>query len=258
MTRKLVYIFIIVLLTGGSFSSQGSTVMDGGTDTKSIKALKLILSSNQNTEYSIVEFTELLESIKEKKDKFSTEQQYLQFVYKYVHRKRLKRYKTYVTLGETLSRSGYYDCLTGTLLYSLILEELGFQVTIREFNYHVMLIVNLDDKKILIESTDPLNGFVVGDEAVNQRIAEYKADDLKKKRQSVYGFTKLIDNEITTGQLVGLHFYNQAINSLNQLDVKAAKVAITKAESLYPSQRVHEIKKFISGTEVQSLIASID
>lgn len=258
MTRKLVHIFIIVLLVGGSFSSQGSTVIEGGTDTKSIRALKLILSGNQNNEFSIIEFTELLESIKEKKDKFKSEQQYLQFIYKYIHRKSLKRYKTYVTLGETLSKSGYYDCLTGTLLYGLILDELGFRVTIREFNYHVMLIINLDDKEILIESTDPLNGFVVGSEAVNQRIAEYKANDLKKKRQSVYGFAKSIDNEISIDQLVGLHFYNQAINAVNQLDLKAAIQAILKAESLYPSQRVQKIKKFISGTEIRSLIASVD
>lgn len=230
--------------------------MDGVANIRSINELKLILSNNQNTDLTITEFAELLYSIKEKRSRFESDQQYLQYIYKYVHRKSLKRYKTYVTLGETLSKSGYYDCLTGTLLYSLILEELGFHVTIREFNYHVMLIINLDDKKILIESTDPLNGFVVGNEAVNQRISSYKADDLKKKRQSVFGFTTVIDNEISTRQLVGLHFYNQAIYSLNKLDLNAAKEAIVKAESLYPSVRVQKIKELISGTEIQSLIAS--
>ncbi len=232
--------------------------MDGVSNANTINTLKLLLTSNDQVQFSILEYNSLLQSIKDKKDKFSSDQQYLQFIYKYVHRKSLKRYKTYVTLEETLSKSGYYNCLTGTLLYGLILNELGFDITIREFSYHVLLIVNLEDKKVMIESTDPLNGFVVGDIAVNKRIAAYKAEDSQKKRNTVYDFTTVIDNEISIEQLVGLHFYNQAINSLNQLKINAASLEITKAFQLYPSKRINEIRKLISGKEIKSLIASIN
>lgn len=257
MMRKLVYICIIVFLTGESFFCQGRSAMDIETDIKSINTLELLLSKSKDTRFSISEYRELLETIKSKRARFSDDQQYLQHIYKYVHRKNLKQYKTYVTIEETLSKSGYYDCLTGTLLYGLILEELGFDVTIREFNYHVLLIVNLGQKRILIESTDPLNGFVVGDDAINERINTYKQEDRRKKRHSVYGFIQVIDNKISINQLVGLHFYNQAINSLNHLNLEAAKLEINKAYKLYPSERVKEISKLIKGSEIQSLIASI-
>jgi len=259
MIRKLVYICLIVCLSGKSFSCLGGSVLLAEADFTPHKTLDILLApSSHSYDASMDEFNELLTSIKSKKHKFATDRQYLQFIYKYVHRKSLKTYKTYVTLEETLSKSGYYDCLTGTLLYGLILKELDYNFTIREFNYHALLIVNLNNIDIMIESTDPLNGFVVGEEAINHRIANYKKEDSQKKRTSMYSFAKVIDNEISIDQLAGLHFYNQAINHLNQLELDRAKTEIRKAYALYPSKRVKEITHLICGNSIESLLATND
>ncbi|MGB3467138.1 MAG: hypothetical protein WBA74_17790 [Cyclobacteriaceae bacterium] len=232
--------------------------MEISADIRSLGTLEFLLSDSKNTHSTIAEFTYLVNTLQSKRDKFPSDRQFLQHVYRFVHRKSLKKYKKYVTLEETLSKPGYYDCLTGTLLYSLILDELGFDITIREFNYHVLLIVSLDKHKILIESTDPVNGFVVGEQAIAQRIADYKEEDASKKRYSVYGFTKAIDKEISVAQLVGLHFYNQAISYLNNLDMKGALPNISKAYALYPCERIREISKLINTDRLKGLLATSD
>lgn len=258
MIRKLLHIIIIVCLSLPGFQALGMGKLYDDASFGSSQTLAILLKRGISAGESYERYNSMLSHLKEKQSEFDSDSKFLHFVYRYVHRKSLKTYKTYVTLSQTLSKSGYYDCLTGTLLYGLLLDELGFDFVVREFRYHVFLIVKLDSGEIMFEATDPLNGFVVGKPAIDHRIAEFKEKDLQKSRNSVYRISSSIDNQISLEQLTGLHFYNQAIYHLNKKDIELAKAKIRKALAFYPSQRVTEITRLIYGDELKTMLAAND
>ncbi|MEL7146425.1 MAG: hypothetical protein AAFO69_08665 [Bacteroidota bacterium] len=223
------------------------------TQAGSIQTLA-ILFDRSNAMQSKARFDLMLSHLEEKRGKFKNDRQFLQYVFRYVHRKSLKTYKQYVTLDQTLSKTGFYDCLTGTLLYGHLLEKLGYQIVVREFRYHVLLIVQQPDGEIMFESTDPLNGFVEGSTAIADRIAEYKKMDDLKECRALFNITNTIDNHITLRELTGLHFYNQAIYFLNKKDIDSARSKIRKALALYPSRRVTEVTSLIYDNELKSIL----
>ena len=259
MIRKLLHIIIIVCLTAQSFQALGlGRLDDDHVAFGSAQTLAILLNQGTNAIESHERFDAILSHLRDKRSQYDSDQQYLHYIYRYVHRKGLKTYKTYVTLDQTLSKSGYYDCLTGTLLYGLLLQELGYEFIVREFRYHVLLIVKLDSGEIMFEATDPLNGFVVGKPAIDHRIAEFVESDKQKIRKSIYNVSPEIDNLISLEQLTGLHFYNQAIYFLNHNDLAQAKSKIRKSLALYPSERVSAITRIIYGNEIKTMLAAND
>ncbi len=254
--RKLVHIFIIASLLSASFQGFAQNSANTEKDLRNETILTLLIGSDQRGDYAQTRFNDLLNKIKEKEHHFSSDEKYLKHIYRYVHKKVLKSYKKYVTLSETLSKKGNYDCLTGTLLYSLILDELGFKYTIREFNYHVALVIHLESNQLMIESTDPLDGFIVGSKAINSRIANYKKEDIEAKRSSQYVFTEVMDNKISILELTGLHYYNQALNYFNREEFVIASFKIDKAYSLYPSPRIRRVSTLIRGEGLDDYLAT--
>ena len=242
MIRKLLHIVLIVCLSLQSFAMVERDMICGDKPSESHRTLDFLLKDQLESQK---QYQSTLSLLKEKQKKYESDRLFLQYIYSKVHRKNLKSFKKQVTLDQTLSKAGYYNCLTGTLLYGFLLEELGFHITIREFSYHVSLIVHLEKEDILIESTDPINGFVVGTAAINHRIEEIKAKEAQKKRCTVYDIATDIDNCISLQKLAGLHFYNQAVFHLNDANVTEAKSMIRKALAFYPSKRIEEITRLI-------------
>merc|ERR1711879_443549 len=94
---------------------------------------------------------ELASSFEKKRDKWGDEVILEKMFFK-VHNKNLKWYDNYVTLDQLLEH-GDYDCLTGTAMYALILQELDIPYTIQEFDFHVLIIARLAEKDVILEST---------------------------------------------------------------------------------------------------------
>ena len=199
-------------------------------------------------------FSDLIVFLKEKKSKYRSDKAFLEFTFYYVHRKFLGKYEQYVTLAEMFSKDQKYDCVTGTTLYSLILDELGYQFEIRETDYHVYLLAFVDDKKFLLESTDPLYGFAHDPKEIKKR-QDFVINDARiiNEKLAMTGVSSnnsqvnvsVINNSVTLKELVGLHFYNQALRQFNDQNHGEAFRLATIAQGIYPSNRIKNAASFM-------------
>ncbi|MEP2026189.1 MAG: hypothetical protein ABJI85_16100, partial [Reichenbachiella sp.] len=101
----------------------------------------------------------LIDKLKERQSDSKSEAAFLKYVFYTVHRKMLGTYEQYVTFSEIFKKEKKYDCVTGTALYALILDELDVAYEVHETDYHVYLIAKSEGKEYLFESTDALAGF---------------------------------------------------------------------------------------------------
>lgn len=177
---------------------------------------------------------------------FKSEKAFLGHVFARTHQKFLKHYKEYATFNE-LFREGIYNCLTGTALYALLLEELGFQYTIMETNYHIFLLAETADGKILFEATDPLSGFVADDREIVKRIESYKQNTVVQARsdKTYYEFDVQLYNTIDLDELQGLLHYNLAVEALNNHELESSITHLGKAMERYRSQRIEEFARIL-------------
>ncbi len=162
----------------------------------------------------------------------------------------LRAYENYVTLGELFGPKGKFDCVTGTALYALMLDALDIDYSIKETDFHVYLLVHLEDRDILLESTDPVDGFIIDGEEImfrkklyrlspeNGRIDESNIDGLK--------YLMCIDRKITLKQLAGLQYFNLAAKSFNNGDMENALHHLDYASMLYNSNRINDLKEIIT------------
>ena len=193
----------------------------------------------QETHYA--ERKEAFESIIEKlysiKDRASDDLVFLEKMFYRVHRKQLGWYEGYTTVSDVL-QSKKYDCLSGTALYALILDYLGYDYTIQEFDFHIFLVLNIEGVPVLLEPTDPYDGFVTDRDEIALRYRKA----LKSVEESGNFQKTYIQNEISLQQLAGLQYYNQAVDSFNNGHFKEATDLIMKAEMLYPSERIKGVQ----------------
>lgn len=250
--RFLGTIFFIVFL----FWSQAGVsqfALKGTTTEDTLDAgalLQLLLQTHQekykgsSSDYAL-KLNDFLNSLKAKQARFKSEEQFLEFLFYKVHRKYLRSYESFSTFDKLLA-NGRYDCLTGTAFYAYLLEELGLEYEIFETKYHIYLVVHTDNKNILFESTDPLNGFVNKPMEIADRIKVLEADNLNgKSNGQYYEFKANIFNAIDFLGLVGLLYYNQAVDAYNQQDFSSAIAQLEKAAELYPSKRIQELTSVI-------------
>src|SRR5688572_28329423 len=126
-------------------------------------------------------FLNFVQKLETKKDRRS-DIQFLNQVFVKTHQRFLKNFNPYAAFGQTLD-NGTYNCLTGTALYALILDHFGYRYQIIETNYHIFLVTETDEGKILFEATDPSGGFVSDAAAIEKRIASYRQNELKEAQK---------------------------------------------------------------------------
>lgn len=166
---------------------------------------------------------------------------FLRLVFRRTHNKLLKRYKMFCSFSDIFNKKGSYDCVSGTALLAYVYNALGYKTVIKETTFHMYLMVMDKDARFLVESTDPLNGFVSEPSEIRERIDRYS--DMTDKNG--YKFKNVVDNNINIEHLVALQYYNRAVNQYNQGHYSLAYFNIVKASDLYSSSRVKEIKELI-------------
>ncbi len=203
-------------------------------------------------------YEDLIGHLIEKQTKYKTDGAFLEYTFYYIHRKFLGEYEQYVSFGELFSADKKYDCVTGTTLYSLILDELGYNYEIRETDYHVYLMVYVDDREYMYESTDAIYGFVSDPDEIQQR-RDFVLSDAKaiNEELALSGVASdqaseqkvtVINNSVSLKQMVGLNYYNQALREFNKADYRHAYKLIAKAQGVYPSTRIKNAASFMFAT----------
>jgi hypothetical protein len=166
-------------------------------------------------------------------------------VHDYVHRKQLKWYKQSSSLYDTFLKNEY-DCLTGTTFLALVFTELGFEVKGIEFPHHMALLIELSSNQILIDVTDPIQGFIARPSEIKKRVAYYQSESFNKLDN---GFVRLTGQSkyVMTNlkEIIGLLYFNQAARYYNDRKYQQAESFSSKAVDLYTSERHIALLKLI-------------
>lgn len=197
------------------------------------------------------ELTAFIRKFKKKQQRYS-EKGLLQKLYFAVHRTFLKEYQPYRNFYALISE-GTYNCLTATALYGYLLDQMGFSYQVYETDYHIFLqVYTSGGESILIESTDPLYGFVEGKEQMVERLKQIKQDALPNataKRTPYHDFDLNILREISLAQLAGLQYFNQAAALYNSQRIADAETALGKGRLLYQAERFDRFARLLADVQ---------
>lgn len=160
-----------------------------------------------------------------------------------IHHTFLKKYVAYSNFDQVFSL-GQYDCLTATALFSYVMDQLHLSYDIIETNYHIFLIVKTAGGNVLIETTDKFGGLVTGDQAISDRVGGYEKNKFEVDEHSSayhYQYSFSLCQKISTENLVGLMYFNQAVKAYNQKDWEKCSGFLETAYNLYASPRCDEL-----------------
>ncbi|OJJ17670.1 hypothetical protein BKI52_27805 [marine bacterium AO1-C] len=164
----------------------------------------------------------------QKRKRYNNDRRFLKFVFYNVHKKFLKHYKMHRDFSDIFSDQKNYNCVSAATLYALILQQLDIKYTIHETPFHVYLVAHTPKyPEILLDPTDPHQGFLYNPYAIRKRVRYHSETDGEK-----------LNLRISLQQLVGLQYYNQGVYKFNHRKFDQALVKLTRAQELYPSERV--------------------
>lgn len=194
----------------------------------------------------------LIKKLSERHAKSVNAAAFVDFLFDRTRQYYLRDYAEYATFTETLS-SGTYNCLTGTALYALLLDHFGVPYQIIETNYHIFLIADVGDERILLEATDAANGFVRGEANIEARIEKYRQGlPAGNSRKKVYEYDANLYKEVSLDEVAGLLYFNRAIVAYNRGDLVSAIEQLTLSAARYQSQRTAEFATILQITVAES------
>lgn len=205
-----------------------------------------MLASNHEINYALrdefkKELSEFILPYKLKLTERSNKKLLLKRLSRKIGDKYLKRYQKLSSVYQTIS-VGQYDCLTSTVLYAYFLEKLQMDYSIWETNYHIYIVVHLNEADLLIEPTDPNFGVVSNKKAIAKRIEIYRQGNEKKVETFLSSFR--IEQEVDFLQLVGLQYYNKAVMYFNNQKYNAAINSLNKSLIFYDCDRNRSFIKY--------------
>lgn len=182
----------------------------------------------------------------------------LKFIFDHVQTTFLKQYDLESGFSE-LFNSGHYNCLTATILYSLLLDDCGIKYSIKFMPGHVYLMVyDTDDAPYIYETTDPIGGFIELDKTVQDkalqglRVAQYinagnKQGDKSNEFLDNY-FVKL--NNTEKKGLIGYQYVNMGVAFLTKQNYLDAYYSIEKAKVFTPIDELNTLSLELLGNAI--------
>ena len=213
--------------------------------------LALYSSTDQFPNSTNTAFIDFVNRADSKRASFRDDRAFLEHVFVKAHQKFLKDFEQYATFSE-LFEKGKYNCLTGTAIYALLLDHFDIEYSIIETNYHIFLTASTTSGKILIEATDPANGFITDPRKIESRIQRYRQNEVQTSEKNPYFFSFDLFNEVDLNQLAGLLYYNHAVANYNAHNYQSAIDHLQLAVELYDSPRIEELSRVIQLTVVES------
>lgn len=208
----------------------------------------------KNIKDKIATETELLRS---KTKEIKKQAKVLKFIFDHVQTTFLKQYDLEAGFSEMFS-TGKYNCLTATILYATLLDNLSIKHTLKFMPGHVYLIVNADEEPYIFETTDPVGGFIELSKAVQDkamqglRVAQYMLSDNKPNDKTSNFldsyFIKL--NNLDMKGLIGYQYVNLAIFKLNKQEYFDAYNYIEKAKVFTPTDELNSLSTQLLGQAI--------
>ena len=195
-----------------------------------------LIKSSQMSVYS-----DLIEQLERKQSKQKNQLKFLRTIFYKTHNKLLLNYDKLASLDQTIEK-GTYGCLTGTMLYALILDHFKIAYEIIELPNHVFLQIKLDDKIVLFESTMPIDGFIIADHKIEERIntkmipSEIPLTTIGQKNHANWMNEPYI-KKISLKELNALQYFNESIKKYLEKQYMQSIDHSVEAYSMYPNAR---------------------
>ncbi|SKC75311.1 hypothetical protein [Ohtaekwangia koreensis] len=205
-----------------------------------------LYSATDSRDASTAELLGFVDKLEAKKDGFKHDKAFLNYLFTKTHQRFLRNYTEYSSFNELLSK-GYYNCLTATALYAILLDHFDVPYQIIETNYHIFLMAETTDGQVLLETTDPAHGFTDSNNEIEKRISIYRKNAIQKtnKDKQYYHFSFDLYNDVNLDEMLGLLYYNHAIKAYNNRQWVNSISYLEKASTLYQSPRLEEFSRII-------------
>ncbi len=213
--------------------------------------LELYKSTDKAKAVSNADFMQFVNRMASKRASFRDDRAFLEHVFIKTHQKFLKDFEQYASFNELFGK-GKYNCLTGTTVYALLLDHFDIDYSIIETNYHIFLTASTNDGQVLIEATDPADGFVTDNTKIQNRIKRYRENELQPSGKNLYYYSFDLYNEVNLDELAGLLYYNHAVESFNDHNYKSAIDQLDLAFERYDSPRIEELARVLQLAVVES------
>lgn len=170
----------------------------------------------------------------------------LKYIFDHVQSTFLKQYDLDADFSD-MFESGKHNCLTATLLYTLLLDELAVKYTIKFMPGHVYPIAYANDVPYIFETTDPEHGFVELNGTVQKnaiqsmRLMQFIASDNGKNKSTGDLFDRYyikLNNTEMKG-LVAYQYTNAAFATMLKQDFPTAYDLISKGILLAPMDEMY-------------------
>ncbi len=197
---------------------------------------------SQQPELAASKMTLFFSELQAKRAKLKSDEAFLRHAFRESHKTFFHNYKAYSQFPEIFD-SGNYDCLSATSFFSIVLDRFQFDYQIFETNYHIFLVVEVNQKQILFESTDRENGFVTDDQSIKERMEEYRENKLQTiatTDEYYYQYNLDLFRQVMPEQLTGLLYFNQSVDAFNNNELQDCALKLMKAIKIYNSPRISE------------------
>src|SRR5689334_20370888 len=111
---------VVVLISLPSFGFEGGPIVPTSS------YLNSFLSVDDEQLPTGSSFDLFLKKLEKKQHSVKKEKDFVRFIFTKTHQEYLKAFKPYASFNELFS-DGDYNCLTGTILYALVLNHFGIQ-----------------------------------------------------------------------------------------------------------------------------------
>lgn len=172
----------------------------------------------------------------------------IQLAYTKTHASFLKKYSDVKYFPEIFI-TGNYNCVSASMIYALVFNELDIQYKVMASPSHVYLVANPGPKSIVIETTNPNFASNIFSGEYKQAYANYlkqskliSEDEYKNKStEEIFeeNFNKV--EESTFLNLPGFQYYNMAVEAINKMEYKEGLINAQKAYLFYPSQQTESL-----------------
>lgn len=192
----------------------------------------------------------LLKILDKKAQRKNVDVQLLSDIFFKTHQYLLKTYAPHSFFSGTL-KNGVFDCVTGSGAYALLLERYGIPYNLIETDEHIYLKGQFEGIPFIIESTFAKDGLIIGDNEIIQFEEKFISSERRRNTDNpmVLGRNSSISKQNMTlefiglKELAGLQYYNNAIKKFDEKDFHGSFVQLLKAEFLYPSKRIVDLKE---------------
>ncbi|NOQ28103.1 MAG: hypothetical protein GQ564_22295 [Bacteroidales bacterium] len=165
--------------------------------------------------------------------------------YSNVHKQFLKKYSDNEYFPE-IFKTGKYNCVSASMLYALVFNELKIPYKVKASSSHVYLVANPGSKSIVIETTNPNFEKAIFNGEFKQNYVNYLRtskliSDSEYKNKSTEEIFEEKFKEVKDAKyynLPGFQYYNKAFFKLQNNDIEAALTLSQKAYYFYPDNQV--------------------